>query len=213
MVALGDDPAVVEHDDLVRQRDRREAVGDHERGAPRHRLGERQLDALLGGGVHRGGGVVEHEHARVGEQRAGDRDALALAAGDGQAALADLGLVALGQAAHEVVRLGAAGGRFDLLDRGLGAGVGDVLGDGRGEQEGVVADDRHGAAQRAQAHVADVGPVEQHAPRGWVVQPRDQRHEAGLARARGPHQRDGLPRGHVEVDVVQHRRACAAALS
>ena len=205
MVALGDDPAAVQHDDLIRQRDRRESVGDHERGAARHCLGERQLDALLGGGVHRGGGVVEHQHARVGQQRARDRDALALPTGDRQAALADLGLVALGQAADEVVRLRAPGGRFDLLDRGVGAGVGDVLGDRGGEQEGVVADDRHRGAQRAQAHLADVGSVQQHAARGRVVQPRDQRHEAGLARARGSHQRDGLPRGHVEVDVVQHR--------
>ena len=80
---------MVEHDDLVGERDRREAVGDDERRAPRHRLVERELDLALGGGVDRGGRVVEDQHARVGEQRARDREPLALAAGERQAALAD----------------------------------------------------------------------------------------------------------------------------
>jgi hypothetical protein len=98
VVALGDDPAVVEHDDLIGQRDRREAVGDHEGRAPGHRLRERQLDAPLGGGVDRGGGVVEDQHARVRDERPRDREALALAAGERQAALPDLGVIALWQA-------------------------------------------------------------------------------------------------------------------
>ena len=89
-------------------------MGDHERRAPRHRLVERELDALLGRGVDRGGGVVEDQHARVGEQRAGDRHALALAAGQRQPALADARVEALRQARDEVVGLRAARGRFDL---------------------------------------------------------------------------------------------------
>ena len=56
-----------------------------------------RLDRRLGGRVDRGGGVVEDQDPRVGEQRPGDRDPLALAAGEGQAALADAGLVAVGQ--------------------------------------------------------------------------------------------------------------------
>ena len=96
---LGDQVAVVEHHDLVGQGDRREPVRDHEGRATRHRLGEGQLDALLGGGVHRGGGVVEHQHPRVRQQRPRDRQPLALSAGQRQAALADLGLIALRQAA------------------------------------------------------------------------------------------------------------------
>ena len=56
------------------------------------------LMLLLGRGVDRGGRVVEDQHARVGEQRARDRDPLALAAGQRQAALADARVVALRQA-------------------------------------------------------------------------------------------------------------------
>ena len=115
MGAAVDDPAAVEDDHLVGQRDGREAVGDDEGRPPGHHLAEPGLDRRLGGRVDRGGGVVEDQDPRVGEQGAGDRDALALAAGEGQAALADPGLVAVGQLADEVVGLGAARRRFDLL--------------------------------------------------------------------------------------------------
>ena len=43
------------------------------------------------------GGVVEDQHTRVGEDRPGDRDALALPTRQREAALADLGVVAVGQ--------------------------------------------------------------------------------------------------------------------
>ena len=94
------DRAVLEHDDLVGERDRREAVGDHERRAARHHLAQRELDLLLGRGVDRRGGVVEDQDPRVGEDRARDRDPLALAAGERQPALADTRVVALGQRAR-----------------------------------------------------------------------------------------------------------------
>ena len=54
------------------------------------------LISLLGRGVDGGGGVVEDQHARVGEQRARDRQALALAAGERQPALADSRVITLG---------------------------------------------------------------------------------------------------------------------
>ena len=64
--------------------------------------------------VERAGGLVEDQDARVLEDGAGDGDALLLAAGEFQAALADAGVVALGQAQDEVVHLGEAGGVLDL---------------------------------------------------------------------------------------------------
>ena len=51
-------------------------------------------DALLGRGVDRGGRIVEHQDRRAEQDAAGDRQALALAAGERHAALADQGLVA-----------------------------------------------------------------------------------------------------------------------
>ena len=64
------------------------------------------LDAVLGRAVDGAGRVVENQDARVGEQGAGDGQALALAAGEGHAALADHRVVAILEAHDEVVGLG-----------------------------------------------------------------------------------------------------------
>ena len=93
--ALGD-LAVVEDDDLVGVPDGRQAVRDRDRGAARARGVDGLLDRLLGLRVERARGLVEDEDRGVLEQRARDRDALALAAGQLDAALADQGVVAVG---------------------------------------------------------------------------------------------------------------------
>ena len=97
MVAALDDEAVVEDDDLVGMDDRRQAVGDDQRRAVGGDAVERRLDLALGVDVEGRGRLVEDQDRRRLEHGAGDGDALLLAAGELQAALADLGLVAVGQ--------------------------------------------------------------------------------------------------------------------
>ena len=92
----------------------------------------------LGFGVEAGGGFVEDQDARVGQDGAGDGDALALAAGELDAALADDGVVLLFEVLGELVDAGDAAGFEDLLFGGVGAGEGDVFADGAVEQEGVL---------------------------------------------------------------------------
>ena len=89
----------------VGQRDRGQPVGDDQRRAALHHLAQRQLDPGLGVRVDRRGGVVQDQDPRVHQQRAGDRDPLALAARERQAALADARVVAVGQVADELVSL------------------------------------------------------------------------------------------------------------
>ena len=113
---------------------------------------EAALDRGLGACVDRRGRVVEDQDPRVGEERAGDRDPLALAARERQAALADQRLVAVGEALDEAVRLRAARRGLDLLARRVGVRVGDVLGHRGGEQEAVVGDEGDLRAQRAHVH-------------------------------------------------------------
>ena len=67
---------------------------------------ERGLHHALALGIERAGRLVEQQQRRVLQDRAGDRDALALAARQAHAALAEEGAVALGQRADEVVREG-----------------------------------------------------------------------------------------------------------
>ena len=111
------DAPVLEHDDLVGQRDGGEAVRDDDRRAALHDGLERAPDARLGGRVDRGGGVVEDQDARVGEQRARDREPLPLAARERQPALADERVVAARERLDEVVRLRLARRLDDVLAR------------------------------------------------------------------------------------------------
>ena len=89
VVADFDDLAAIEHHQPVGLAQRRQAVGDGDGGAAMDQVVEGFLDFLLGRGIHRRGGFVEDQDARVDQQGAGNRDALALAAGEGLAAFAD----------------------------------------------------------------------------------------------------------------------------
>ena len=79
MRALLDDAAVLEHDDQVGIADRREPVRDDERGSVLEQQMQRLLDLSLGADVDRRRRLVEDQDPRVGEQRARERDQLALA--------------------------------------------------------------------------------------------------------------------------------------
>ena len=92
MRAALDDPAVLDEQDLVGMHQRAQPVRDDERHAVLGEALHRRADALLGAGVDRGGGIVEDQHRRPQHQAAGDRQALALAAGQRHAALADDGV-------------------------------------------------------------------------------------------------------------------------
>ena len=93
MSAAFDDAAGFDDQNLIGAADGGEAMRDDERGAAAHQVREAFLDHGFGFGIEAGGGFVENQDARIGEDGAGDGDALALAAGKFHAALADDGVV------------------------------------------------------------------------------------------------------------------------
>ena len=94
--ALGDAP-LIENQNLIRIDDGRKPMRDDERGAALGHALKRILDFALGETVERRGRLVEHQDRRRLEDRAGDGDALLLAAREFQPALADLRVIAVGQ--------------------------------------------------------------------------------------------------------------------
>ena len=112
VIALLDDSPLVEDDDLVCMGDRAKAVGDHDDRASTGQFGEGLPDRGLVFRVDRGGGLVEYEHAGVGEDGPGDGHALGLTTGEPRV-LSDDAVVAAGQFADSRVdrRLGG-----DVLD-------------------------------------------------------------------------------------------------
>ena len=149
-------PAALDGHDLVGVLDGREAVRDHKRGAPVRQAGERLLYRVLALVVERTRGLVQHKNLGILEEHACDGDTLLLAAGETRTALAHLGLVARRQALDEAVDVGEPGRFHDLLERGVGTSVCDVLADGAVEEVDVLL---HEADRLAQALLRDVAHV------------------------------------------------------
>ncbi len=57
-------------------------MGDEDGGPSLHHFAQVIEDVILGLGIDAGQGVVQHQDARVADDRAGDRGALLLAAGE-----------------------------------------------------------------------------------------------------------------------------------
>ena len=160
--ALGDDATFVENEHAVGQAQRRRSVGDQDRRARAEVFFQRVVDGLFGARVDGRRCVVEHEHRRVGERGAGERDALPLAARQREPPLADHGVVAVRELEDELVGLRHARRGLDLGIARARTGEGDVLPDGRREEEALLEHDVDRAAQRRQRELADVGSVEPH---------------------------------------------------
>src|SRR5690606_35941044 len=88
--ALLHDPPVVKYKDTIGVAHSREPVRDNECRAALHHLVERRLHLRLRRRIERARRLVENEDRWVLQQRSGDRDTLALAAGKLTPALADI---------------------------------------------------------------------------------------------------------------------------
>ncbi len=75
-----DDAPAVQHENAVGAFHRRQTVCDHQRGARAHEFLQCRLDVAFRFAVQSGGGFIEDQQRRILEQRAGDGDALPLAA-------------------------------------------------------------------------------------------------------------------------------------
>ena len=201
-------PPVQDHDP-VGQVQRRPAVRDDQRGAAPHHLAQRGVDLRLQARVDGRGRVVEHQHPGIGDQGPGQGHPLPLPAGQGQALLADHGVVALGQPGDELVGLGRLGRGDDLLVGGVRPAVGDVGPHRVGEQEAVLHDQPDRGAQRVARHVRDVVPADADRAALRIVEPGQQQGQGGLARAGRADHGDRLARLDPEGHAAQHRLATA----
>src|SRR5882672_11677507 len=142
---------------------------------------------------------------------------LALPAGELDAALAHVGLVAraafpVPQTGYEFVRLRLARRRLDLRIARAGSAIADVRGDRAMQERSVL---RHHADRGAQAllrHRADVLSVDADAATIQSVETQQQVDQRRFARARAAHQPDALTGADREVQAVEHARAVGSAV-
>ena len=113
--------AVAQHYDLISLANRGQAVGDHHRRAPDHKPLERLLNQPLGLRIDRRGRFVQDQDGRVAQDGTGDGEALLLPARELDAALADHGVVPLGQPFDKRLRVGDPRRLAHLRLRSVGA--------------------------------------------------------------------------------------------
>src|SRR3984957_14691142 len=210
VVAAGfDNKTVLDDENVVGVHDRRQPVGDDDRGASLAEFGERLLHVAFGFGIERGGRLIEQDDWRILDQRARYRNALALPAGQLQSVLADRGVVAAWEARDEIVRVRRLGGGDDLRLAGAEFSQRDVVADGAAEQMRDLADIGDGVAQRAARYAGNVLAVDHDAAGADVVKPQQQIQHRRFAATRWADQGGNLAALGDKTHAAQHRRVGA----
>ena len=127
---------------------------------PDHQPLERVLHQPLRFGVERRGRLVEQQQRRVAQQRARDREALALAAREARAAFAHEGVEPLRQRAQEVGGVGRLGRRPDRVVVGIPAAVAQIVARRGGEDHRFLRHHRDARADRGGIGIAQRHAVE-----------------------------------------------------
>ena len=178
-------------------------MGDHDHGGagaldPIQGAEQRRLAFLVEARI----GLVEHQQARPAEQGAGEADALALAAREMEAALADLGLVAVRQAQDHVVHAGEARSLDDVVGIGVGEAP-DVVLYGAAEQGDVLRQVADVAADLGAIQRREVGGIEPHVARAGCCDAGQQAAERALAGRRRADHAQQLARCQGKRDLLQ----------
>ena len=185
--------------------DRADALGHDEDRGGRQFVVQGGAQLRIRPEVEGGEAVVEDVDRGALDQRAGDGEALPLAAGDVRAALVDRRLQLALHLGDEGLALGDLEGVPERLIVGGLVAVAEVAGDRAAEEEGPLGDDPDALPEVLARHLADVHAVHQQRPAGHVVEARDQVDQRGLAAAGRAHDGGRLAGLGGERDVVQHR--------
>ena len=201
MVAGLDDRPVVEHEDAIRSDHARQPMREDQGGAALHQPVQRLLDYRLVLRIHRGQRLVEDQDRRVTQQRAGDRDALALPAGELDAPLPDHRGVALRQPRDELVGVRGPRRRLELPIARVGFAEAQVVLDAAVEKVGVLVHHRDAAVDVVRMKLPQVVPADPHHAFVRVVEAQQQPDDGGLPRSALSHEPDPLPRADAEREL------------
>ncbi len=192
------------HQNLMRIDHGGQAVSNHNGSAVARGRAYFRLNRLFVVRVELRGGFVENQDGRIFQQGTGNGHALLLSAGQLEAALAHLRLIALGRADDEVVDMRGARHRLYLGRAGAGFAVGDVVANGVVEQHRVLRHDADGAAHTGLRDLGDVLAVDQNAPGLRRVKAKQQTRQRGFSRAGRADDGDCFSGGHGEVQPIEN---------
>src|SRR5690606_31635956 len=103
---------------------------------------------------------------------------------------------------YETIDESGLGGFDDLVERGVGPPIGDVVPDRPLEQPGILEHHADLAAEVDPAHLRDVDAVEEYPAFVEIVETHQQVHECRLAGAGVPHDCHGLTGFHGQRQVL-----------
>ena len=145
-------------------------------------------------------------------QRARQRRALTLAAGEHHAALAHQRLVAVREVGHVLRQLRPLRRVDHTIEVERIEAVAHVLRQRQREQEGILGNHGDARAERGQRNAVHVDAVQEDRAIGHLVQPGNQRGQRGLARADRAHDSQRAAGRDVERDVAQGRLPLGAGI-
>ena len=189
MFAAFDDFAVAEDEDFVGFADGAQAVGDDDGRAA---FGE----------LFEGGCFVEDEDGRVDDEGAGEGEELALAYGEGAAALVEHVVEGAIEAFDDLVGADGAEAFPDAVVADVDAEC-DVFADGAGEDDDVLGDEGGAGSEAVEGEVADVAAVDADGALGGVVEAADEVDDGGFTGAGVADEGEHLAGLEVEVDAAQ----------
>ena len=203
MGAALDDASVIQYHDGVGVAHGGKAVRDDKDGASGHQRVHAALDNCLSAGVDRAGCLVHDHNRRVCYRGARDGKQLALALAEVGTVAEQHGVVALRQAADEVICTGQFGGGDALLIAGIQVAVTDILHNGAGKEVGVLQHDTQAAAKVRLLDLVDIDAVIADLAVVDIVEAVDQVGDGRLAGAGGADKGQLLARFRIQGDVVQ----------
>ena len=161
------------------------------------------LDGGFGFVVHTGGCFVQNEDGGVFQEGPGQADALALAAGEFFAPLADDGIVAPGQGVNKTLGLGKAGCSKNLLIPRAGIPISDVLPHRAMKKKNVLVHKGNSAYQVPEPIISNINTIQAEPPTAHIVETEEELDEAGLPHPRGPHNANRPPRANLKIQISQ----------
>lgn len=136
------DPPLLQHIDPVRILHRGQSVGNGDAGSACHHRANRLLDPALRLHIQCGCRLIQQKYRRILQDRSGNGKALFLSTGENGTPFSHHRLITFGQCLYEIMNLRLFAGFHDLFFRRSRLAVGDVLRDGRGEQEYILGNQR-----------------------------------------------------------------------
>src|SRR6478672_3183064 len=138
MPSLLYDPASVQHQDIVKIKERKDTVGDDNGCAVLEKTVKAADDFIFGFCIYCAQAVVEDNHAWILDQRAGNGYALFLSTAEGNTAFANHGIVLLREACNFAINAGISRRLLHFLKGRIAQSESDITGYGIAEKKYIL---------------------------------------------------------------------------